>query len=110
MRYAGRIGARQSSAASVTYICFPPGTGLLRTCNIVCIAGLPVLRNDGAPSRRTQGRGEALPCPGAMRRDGGRELRNPGEASLAPTSPAQPTSKSPVIVNYQLSIVNCQLT
>ncbi|MDR0935755.1 MAG: hypothetical protein LBM98_03625 [Oscillospiraceae bacterium] len=55
MRYVGRLGARQSSAGSVTYVCCPPGTGLLRTCNIVRIAGLPVLRKDGA-----------------LRRDGGR--------------------------------------
>ncbi|MDR0936703.1 MAG: hypothetical protein LBM98_08490 [Oscillospiraceae bacterium] len=34
---------------------------------------------------RKDGQGEALPCPGAPRRDGGRGLRNPGEASLAPT-------------------------
>ncbi|MDR0935420.1 MAG: hypothetical protein LBM98_01915 [Oscillospiraceae bacterium] len=47
LRYVGRIGARQSSAGSVTYVCFPPGTGLLRTCNWVRIAHLPVLRNDG---------------------------------------------------------------
>ncbi|MDR0936688.1 MAG: hypothetical protein LBM98_08415 [Oscillospiraceae bacterium] len=58
MRYVGRIGARQSSAGSVTYVCFAPGTGLLRTCNTVRIAGLPVLRNDGrgfalAPAGRT---------------------------------------------------------
>ncbi|MDR0935797.1 MAG: hypothetical protein LBM98_03845 [Oscillospiraceae bacterium] len=47
MRYVGRLGARQSSAGSVTYVCCPPGTGLLRTCNVLRIAGLPVLRNDG---------------------------------------------------------------
>ncbi|MDR0935984.1 MAG: hypothetical protein LBM98_04800 [Oscillospiraceae bacterium] len=47
MRYVRRIGARQFSAGSVTYVCCPPGTGLLRTCNIVRIASLPVLRNDG---------------------------------------------------------------
>ncbi|MDR0936553.1 MAG: hypothetical protein LBM98_07740 [Oscillospiraceae bacterium] len=35
--------------------------------------------------RAHHGQGEALPCPGALRRDGGRGLRNPGEASLAPT-------------------------
>jgi hypothetical protein len=32
------------------------------------------LRNDGAP-RAHPGQGFALPCPGALRRDGGRELR-----------------------------------
>ncbi|MDR0935556.1 MAG: hypothetical protein LBM98_02605 [Oscillospiraceae bacterium] len=37
---------------------------MLRTCNIVRIAGLPVLRNDG--------QGDALPCSGALRRNGGR--------------------------------------
>ncbi|MDR0936474.1 MAG: hypothetical protein LBM98_07345 [Oscillospiraceae bacterium] len=67
MRYVGRIGARQSSAGSVTYVCCPPGTGLLRTCNVLRIAGFPVLRKDG--------QGEALPCPGAPRRDGGPGLR-----------------------------------
>ncbi|MDR0937023.1 MAG: hypothetical protein LBM98_10120 [Oscillospiraceae bacterium] len=48
MRYVGRIGARQSSAGRETYVCFAPGTGLLRTCNALRIAGVPVLRNDGA--------------------------------------------------------------
>ncbi|MDR0935758.1 MAG: hypothetical protein LBM98_03645 [Oscillospiraceae bacterium] len=48
MRYVGRIGAKQSSAGRITYVCFSPGTGLLRTCNTLRIAGLPVLRNDGA--------------------------------------------------------------
>ncbi|MDR0936838.1 MAG: hypothetical protein LBM98_09175 [Oscillospiraceae bacterium] len=32
------------------------------------------LRKDGAP-RAHHGQGNALPCPGALRRDGGRELR-----------------------------------
>ncbi|MDR0937578.1 MAG: hypothetical protein LBM98_12955 [Oscillospiraceae bacterium] len=41
------------SAGSVTYVCCPPGTGLLRTCNTLRIASLPVLRKDG--------QGEALP-------------------------------------------------
>ncbi|MDR0935184.1 MAG: hypothetical protein LBM98_00710 [Oscillospiraceae bacterium] len=53
MRYVGRLGARQSSAGSVTYVCFAPGTGLLRTCNTLRIASLPVLRNVG----------QGLPCP-----------------------------------------------
>ncbi|MDR0937573.1 MAG: hypothetical protein LBM98_12930 [Oscillospiraceae bacterium] len=48
MRYVGRLGARQSSAGSVTYVSCPPGTGLLRTCNALRIAGVAVLRNDGA--------------------------------------------------------------
>ncbi|MDR0935827.1 MAG: hypothetical protein LBM98_03995 [Oscillospiraceae bacterium] len=47
MRYVERIGARQSSAGGITYVCFAPGTGLLRTCNALRIAGLPVLRNNG---------------------------------------------------------------
>ncbi|MDR0937132.1 MAG: hypothetical protein LBM98_10665, partial [Oscillospiraceae bacterium] len=64
LRYVGRIGARQSSAGSVTYVSADCGTGLLRTCNALRIAGLPVLRKDG--------QGKALPCPGAMRRDDGR--------------------------------------
>ncbi|MDR0936907.1 MAG: hypothetical protein LBM98_09520 [Oscillospiraceae bacterium] len=51
MRYVGRTGARQSSAGSITSVCFARGTGLLRTCNLVRIAGLPVLRKDGAPRR-----------------------------------------------------------
>ncbi|MDR0935942.1 MAG: hypothetical protein LBM98_04585 [Oscillospiraceae bacterium] len=37
---------------------------MLRTCNIVRIASLPVLRKDGL--------GGAKPCPGATRRDGRR--------------------------------------
>ncbi|MDR0935052.1 MAG: hypothetical protein LBM98_00035 [Oscillospiraceae bacterium] len=89
MRYVQCIGTKQSSAGSVTYVCFPPGTGLLRTCNVLRIAGLPVLRNDGAPQgapragrcpapapgRRTPGR--ALPCPRARRgtEEGGFETR-----------------------------------
>ncbi|MDR0936229.1 MAG: hypothetical protein LBM98_06075 [Oscillospiraceae bacterium] len=47
MRYVGRLGARQSSAGGITYVCYAPGTGLLRTCNALRIAGVPVLRNDG---------------------------------------------------------------
>ncbi|MDR0936910.1 MAG: hypothetical protein LBM98_09535 [Oscillospiraceae bacterium] len=58
MRYVGRTGARQSSAGGVTYVCSSPGTGLLRTCNLVRISSLAVLRNDGQgvalpPLRRT---------------------------------------------------------
>ncbi|MDR0937405.1 MAG: hypothetical protein LBM98_12080 [Oscillospiraceae bacterium] len=34
---------------------------MLRTCNVLRIAGVPVLRNDG--------QGFALPCSGAMRRN-----------------------------------------
>ncbi|MDR0937043.1 MAG: hypothetical protein LBM98_10220 [Oscillospiraceae bacterium] len=67
MRYVERIGARQSSAGGITYVCFAPGTGLLRTCNALRIAGLPVLRNDGAPGRRTtrtaRGRAGLKPAP-----------------------------------------------
>ncbi|MDR0936930.1 MAG: hypothetical protein LBM98_09635 [Oscillospiraceae bacterium] len=47
MRYVGRIGARQSSAGSVTYVSLVCTTGLLRTCNVLRIASVPVLRNDG---------------------------------------------------------------
>ncbi|MDR0935734.1 MAG: hypothetical protein LBM98_03520 [Oscillospiraceae bacterium] len=47
LRHVQRLGAKQSSAAVRRYVCFPPGTGLLRTCNAVRISGLPVLRNDG---------------------------------------------------------------
>ncbi|MDR0936806.1 MAG: hypothetical protein LBM98_09010 [Oscillospiraceae bacterium] len=50
-RYVALKPARQSSAGSVTYVCFPPGTGLLRTCNAVRISGVPVLRKDGARRR-----------------------------------------------------------
>ncbi|MDR0937242.1 MAG: hypothetical protein LBM98_11235 [Oscillospiraceae bacterium] len=39
--------ARQSSAGSVTYVSVVCTTGLLRTCNALRIASLPVLRNDG---------------------------------------------------------------
>ncbi|MDR0937234.1 MAG: hypothetical protein LBM98_11190 [Oscillospiraceae bacterium] len=62
MRYAVLKPARQSSAAVRRYVCFSPGTGLLRTCNLVRIAGLPVLRKDGAP-RAHHGQGRASPCP-----------------------------------------------
>ncbi|MDR0936507.1 MAG: hypothetical protein LBM98_07510 [Oscillospiraceae bacterium] len=55
MRYVGCIGARQSSAGSVTYGCFASGTGLLRTCNVLRIAGLPVLRNDGGGTGNDRG-------------------------------------------------------
>ncbi|MDR0937140.1 MAG: hypothetical protein LBM98_10705 [Oscillospiraceae bacterium] len=52
---------------------------MLRTCNVLRIASLPVLRNDGSPGRRTT----------RTARDGGgreRGLRNPGEARcVAPT-------------------------
>ncbi|MDR0936705.1 MAG: hypothetical protein LBM98_08500 [Oscillospiraceae bacterium] len=47
MRYVGLKPARQSSAGSVTYVSGVPTTGLLRTCNTLRIASLPVLRNDG---------------------------------------------------------------
>ncbi|MDR0935852.1 MAG: hypothetical protein LBM98_04135 [Oscillospiraceae bacterium] len=47
MRYVPLRPARQSSAGGVTYVSVALTTGLLRTCNIVCIASLPVLRNDG---------------------------------------------------------------
>ncbi|MDR0935484.1 MAG: hypothetical protein LBM98_02245 [Oscillospiraceae bacterium] len=57
MRYVQRIGTKQSSAGSVTYVCCPSGTGLLRTCNALRIAGLPVLRKDGARRRDVRRRG-----------------------------------------------------
>ncbi|MDR0937419.1 MAG: hypothetical protein LBM98_12155 [Oscillospiraceae bacterium] len=47
MRYVQRIGTKQSSAGSVTYVSLVRTTGLLRTCNVLRIASLPVLRNDG---------------------------------------------------------------
>ncbi|MDR0937363.1 MAG: hypothetical protein LBM98_11855 [Oscillospiraceae bacterium] len=59
MRYV--VGDMRRSNPGLTYnpairtVCYPPGTGLLRTCNILRIAGLPVLRNDGA-LRRDVGR------------------------------------------------------
>ncbi|MDR0936607.1 MAG: hypothetical protein LBM98_08010 [Oscillospiraceae bacterium] len=46
MRYVGMKPARQSSAGSVTYVSVALTTGLLRTCNALRIAGVPVLRND----------------------------------------------------------------
>ncbi|MDR0936698.1 MAG: hypothetical protein LBM98_08465 [Oscillospiraceae bacterium] len=42
-----RIGAKQSSAAVRRYVSLAFTTGLLRTCNRVRIASVPVLRNDG---------------------------------------------------------------
>ncbi|MDR0935292.1 MAG: hypothetical protein LBM98_01270 [Oscillospiraceae bacterium] len=47
MRYVGLKPARQSSAGSVTYVSLVCTTGLLRTCNVLRIAGVPVLRKDG---------------------------------------------------------------
>ncbi|MDR0935234.1 MAG: hypothetical protein LBM98_00965 [Oscillospiraceae bacterium] len=46
MRYVPLTPAKQPSAAVRRYVCYPPGTGLLRTCNTVRIAHFPVLRND----------------------------------------------------------------
>ncbi|MDR0935141.1 MAG: hypothetical protein LBM98_00495 [Oscillospiraceae bacterium] len=70
MRYVGRIGARQSSAGSVTYVSADCGTGLLRACNVLRIAGVPALRNDGAPCGAP--RAGHTPCShsGAVRRSG----------------------------------------
>ncbi|MDR0937413.1 MAG: hypothetical protein LBM98_12120 [Oscillospiraceae bacterium] len=45
-RYAELKPARQSSAGGVTYVSAACTTGLLRTCNVLRIAGLAVLRND----------------------------------------------------------------
>ncbi|MDR0935640.1 MAG: hypothetical protein LBM98_03035 [Oscillospiraceae bacterium] len=56
---------------------------MLRTCNVLRIAGLAVLRNDGQgfalPPRARRGGGASLI------REFGRGLRNPGKACLAPT-------------------------
>ncbi|MDR0937500.1 MAG: hypothetical protein LBM98_12565 [Oscillospiraceae bacterium] len=60
LRYVPLISAKQSSAAVRRYVCYAPGTGLLRTCNTVRIVGLPVLRNDG--SGRFADRGAAQIC------------------------------------------------
>ncbi|MDR0937538.1 MAG: hypothetical protein LBM98_12755 [Oscillospiraceae bacterium] len=70
MRYVLRIGTKQSSAGSVTYVSVVPTTGLLRTCNILRISHLPVLRNDGA-----------------------------GEASLAPTQRTVSLPPSPILLS-----------
>ncbi|MDR0935469.1 MAG: hypothetical protein LBM98_02170 [Oscillospiraceae bacterium] len=115
MRYVGRYRRAAIQCRERNIRMLSPGTGLLRTCNVLRIAGVPVLRNDGAPSRRTPrtarswtgglgldcfarlamtGQGEALPCPGAVRRDRGRGLRNPGEARcVAPTYWFKPTGR-----------------
>ncbi|MDR0936617.1 MAG: hypothetical protein LBM98_08060 [Oscillospiraceae bacterium] len=45
-RYVGLKPARQSSAGGVTYVSLVCTTGLLRTCNALRIASVPVLRND----------------------------------------------------------------
>ncbi|MDR0935116.1 MAG: hypothetical protein LBM98_00370 [Oscillospiraceae bacterium] len=46
MRYAGLTPARQSSAGSKRYVSLAVTTGLLRTCNVLRIASVAVLRND----------------------------------------------------------------
>ncbi|MDR0936184.1 MAG: hypothetical protein LBM98_05820 [Oscillospiraceae bacterium] len=82
--------------------------------------------------RAHHGQGEALPCPGALRRDGGRwtrprtarvwtwvlgldcfaRLAMTGKGGfetrpyVTPVRAATPV-QTPVIINYQLSIVNC---
>ncbi|MDR0937663.1 MAG: hypothetical protein LBM98_13390 [Oscillospiraceae bacterium] len=58
---------------------------MLRTCNVVRIAGFPALRKDGA-RRRDGGRGTGDGAPGR------------GRAGLkpAPTSPAQTFVQTPV--------------
>ncbi|MDR0937220.1 MAG: hypothetical protein LBM98_11110 [Oscillospiraceae bacterium] len=61
MRYVLRIGAKQSSAAVRRYVSLACTTGLLRTCNIVRISRLPVLRNDGRGKPRPPVGGSA-PC------------------------------------------------
>ncbi|MDR0937207.1 MAG: hypothetical protein LBM98_11045 [Oscillospiraceae bacterium] len=60
---------------------------MLRTCNTVRIAGLPVLRNDGAGLR---------PCPRTRRGTGkgGFETR-----PYVPTRPTQPTSKPSSLIS-----------
>ncbi|MDR0935986.1 MAG: hypothetical protein LBM98_04810 [Oscillospiraceae bacterium] len=80
MRYVGCIGARQSSAGSVTYVVSQDCTSTLD-----CFAAYHRYVSQVRWRLRKDGRGEALPCSGALRRNGGRGLRNPGEASLAPT-------------------------
>ncbi|MDR0937678.1 MAG: hypothetical protein LBM98_13470 [Oscillospiraceae bacterium] len=56
LRYVPVRPARQSSAGSVTYVCCPPGTGLLRACNVLRIASVAALRKDGARRRDGGGR------------------------------------------------------
>ncbi|MDR0936156.1 MAG: hypothetical protein LBM98_05675, partial [Oscillospiraceae bacterium] len=85
LRYVGRIGARQSSAGSVTYVSADCGTGLLRTCNALRIAGLPVLRNDGAGFALPQ---FPAPCPGSPRRARGGRVSNPPLRMTAGLRPA----------------------
>ncbi|MDR0937268.1 MAG: hypothetical protein LBM98_11365 [Oscillospiraceae bacterium] len=60
MRYVGMRPARQSSAGSVTYVSFACTTGLLRTCNVLRIVGLPVLRNDGGVRFAVTARGRVM--------------------------------------------------
>ncbi|MDR0936528.1 MAG: hypothetical protein LBM98_07615 [Oscillospiraceae bacterium] len=55
------------------------------TSTLDCFAAFQCYVSQVRRRLRKDGQGEALPCPGAVRRDGGRGLRNPGEASLAPT-------------------------
>ncbi|MDR0936187.1 MAG: hypothetical protein LBM98_05835 [Oscillospiraceae bacterium] len=40
-------------------VCYAPGTGLLRTCNTLRIASVPVLRKDGALRRDVGRTGDA---------------------------------------------------
>ncbi|MDR0937292.1 MAG: hypothetical protein LBM98_11490 [Oscillospiraceae bacterium] len=74
MRYVGRIGARQSSAGSVTYglrTYVSQGT----TSTLDCFAAYHMYVSQVRWRLRKDGQGVALPCPGALRRDGGRGLR-----------------------------------
>ncbi|MDR0936291.1 MAG: hypothetical protein LBM98_06390 [Oscillospiraceae bacterium] len=75
MRYVPVKPARQSSAGSVTYVSCPPGTGLLRACNIVRIASAAALAKTahGAGTqdvRRGQDAGTGLGLLRAARNDG----------------------------------------
>ncbi|MDR0936169.1 MAG: hypothetical protein LBM98_05745 [Oscillospiraceae bacterium] len=86
MRYVGRyrceaIQCRGDNIRPTSYV------SQTTTSTLDCFAAFNGYVSQVRWRLRKDGLGFAQPCPGAMRRDGGRELRNPGGARcVAPTS------------------------
>ncbi|MDR0935500.1 MAG: hypothetical protein LBM98_02325 [Oscillospiraceae bacterium] len=71
MRYVERIGTKQSSAGSVTYV-LRTYVSQGSTSTLDCFAAFHRYVSQVRRRLRNDGLGEAQPCPGALRRDGGR--------------------------------------
>ncbi|MDR0936517.1 MAG: hypothetical protein LBM98_07560 [Oscillospiraceae bacterium] len=94
-RYVPLRPARQSSAAVRRYVCYAPGTGLLRACNALRITSAAALAKTAHCAGTWAGRGYAAQGAGYAIRatQSGRGKPRPYTAGATRDAPPQPPSK-----------------